>query len=86
VNLETKARTQAYLYAQVQSSALDLHIPKVYEVFSHGGSWYLVMEHIAAPSFHAWISEPNLSADEQTLRADVAVNEIANTDPRRPLL
>jgi hypothetical protein len=52
----------------------------VYDIFSDGNaSTYLVMEHIAAPLFHAWISEPNLSADEQTRRADVAVDKIANT-------
>ena len=55
-------------------------MPKVYDVFSDGAcSTYLVMEHITAPSFHAWISELNLSAEEQTRRADVAVNAIANT-------
>ncbi|KAF8904118.1 hypothetical protein CPB84DRAFT_1773477 [Gymnopilus junonius] len=40
---------------------------------------YLVMEYINTPSFHAWISEPNLSAEEHTRRADVAVDAISNT-------
>ncbi|KAF8904114.1 hypothetical protein CPB84DRAFT_1773464 [Gymnopilus junonius] len=36
------------------------------------------MEYINAPSFHAWISEPNLSAEEQTRRADFALDAIVN--------
>jgi hypothetical protein len=51
---------------------VDLRVPKVYDVFSDGaGSTYLVMEYITAPSFHTWISEPDLSAEEQTRRTDV---------------
>jgi len=80
LSLEEEARTQAHIYAQAQSSALDLHVPEVYDVFYDGaGSTYLVMEHIPAPSSHDWISEPNLSAEEKTRRADVAVDAIANT-------
>ncbi|KDQ19304.1 hypothetical protein BOTBODRAFT_51736 [Botryobasidium botryosum FD-172 SS1] len=79
-SLKAEARTQAYLYAQAQSSALAICVPKVYDVFSDGtGSTYLVMEHVTAPSFHAWISEPNLFAEEQTRRADIAADAIANT-------
>ena len=37
------------------------------------------MKHINIPSFHAWISEPNLSTGEQTRRSDVAADEIVNT-------
>ncbi|KIO04225.1 hypothetical protein M404DRAFT_26426 [Pisolithus tinctorius Marx 270] len=79
-SLEAEARTQAYLYAQAQSSAFDLHVPKVYDVFNDGnGNTYLVMEYIPAPSFHAWISEPDLSAEERSRRTDVAIDAIANT-------
>ncbi|KAI6144141.1 hypothetical protein BKA82DRAFT_4180694 [Pisolithus tinctorius] len=79
-NLEAEARTQAHLYAQAQSSAFNLHVPKVYDVFNDGNcNTYLVMEYIPAPSFHAWISEPDLSAEERSRRTDVAIDAIANT-------
>ncbi|KAI5997694.1 hypothetical protein F5J12DRAFT_725211, partial [Pisolithus orientalis] len=79
-SLEAEARTQAHLYAQAQSSAFDLHVPKVYDVFNDGNcNTHLVMEYIPAPSFHAWISEPDLSTEERSRRTDVAINAIANT-------
>jgi hypothetical protein len=79
-SLKSEARTQAYLYAQVQSPTFALRVPEVYDVFSDGaGSTYLVMEHIPAPSFHAWINEPDLSAAERARRTTTAVDVIADT-------
>jgi hypothetical protein len=77
--LKSEARTQAHVYAQAQSPAFALCVPEVYDIFSDGaGSTYLVMEHIAAPSFHAWINEPDLSAAERARRTTTAVNVIAD--------
>jgi hypothetical protein len=79
-SLESEARTQAHLYAQAESPAFALCVPKVHDVFSDGaGSTYLVMEHITAPSFHAWIHEPDLSAAERARRTATAVEAIADT-------
>jgi hypothetical protein len=50
------------------------------DFFNDGaGSTYLVMEHIAATSFRAWIDEPGLSDEERDSRTTTAVVKIADT-------
>jgi hypothetical protein len=55
-------------------------VPEVYDVFYDGpGSTYLVMEHIAASTFRAWIDGPGLSDEERGSRTATAVAKIADT-------
>lgn len=79
-SLASEARTQAHLFEQARSPARAPSVPKVYDVFYDGAaSTYLVMEHVDAPSFRAWIDEPGLSATEREIRTTTAVAAMADT-------
>jgi len=76
----SEARTQAYLFEQARSHGRAPSLPRVDGVFYDGaGSTYLVMEHVAASSFRAWVDEPGLSPTGREIRTTTAVAAIANT-------
>ena len=76
----SEARTQAYAFEQARSHGRAPSVPRVDGVFyDEAGSTYLVMEHVDASSFRAWVDEPGPSAAEREIRTTTAVAAIANT-------
>ncbi|KAG8932420.1 hypothetical protein FRC01_014146, partial [Tulasnella sp. 417] len=77
--LREEAANQVYLYQQSLRSANAPCVPEVFEVFhdGHAGT-YLVMEHVAKPSFKEWIhAAPD--SQQRGEREEVAIRLIAMT-------
>ncbi|KAG5641160.1 hypothetical protein DXG03_005876 [Asterophora parasitica] len=77
-SLAGEARTQAYLREQARSNRIAPNVPTVYGTFNDGAcNTYLVMEHIDALSFRAWVDAPCISDEEHEHRTTTAVTAIA---------
>ncbi|KAJ7214248.1 hypothetical protein B0H12DRAFT_367766 [Mycena haematopus] len=78
-SLADEGRTQAYLSEHARSSPTAPSAPEVYATFNDGaGNAYLVMEHIDALSFRAWIDDcTEEEKEERDLRTATAVSATA---------
>ncbi|KAJ7211613.1 hypothetical protein GGX14DRAFT_623160 [Mycena pura] len=76
LSLEAEARTQAYLFTLALSDPLAPGIARVHGVFRDSCDTYLLMDHVPAPSFRAWI-EHGQSDSDRAARSAIAIEKIA---------
>ncbi|KAG8893846.1 hypothetical protein FRB99_001672 [Tulasnella sp. 403] len=74
-SLFEEAKTQEYVFNLARGDPKAPRVPEVLDVFpGAGGSAYLVMRRVSAPSLRSWVEQDGLSDEERQRRFDVAVD------------